>query len=113
MVREARGGMRPTHNGVSQPVLESGPDVDTDPGLSRPKVRGARGAECTTPRHPPTVRLGLRRCALGTTSANVSRPGVHHKAIPCAARCQSATGKLLMHLRAETTPRRFSPDYSW
>src|SRR5437762_356724 len=93
--RERRGweGGR-TLIGVCQPVTQSGPDVDTNPGLSPPKERGARGAECSTPRRPPTTRLTFRRCAMDTTSANVAGLDVHHKTIQCAVR-QTATGKLL------------------
>ena len=35
---EAPSGQRPTHTGATEPVLESGPDVDTYPGLWLPAV---------------------------------------------------------------------------
>ena len=33
MALEVPSGQRPTHTGAYEPVLESGPDVDTYPGL--------------------------------------------------------------------------------
>ena len=36
--RRLPSGPRPTHTGACEPVLESGPDVDTYPGLLLPAV---------------------------------------------------------------------------
>jgi hypothetical protein len=38
MALEAPPGQRPKHTGVFEPVAESGPDVDTYPGLLSPTV---------------------------------------------------------------------------
>ena len=38
MALEVPSGQRSTHTGASEPVLESGPDVDPYPGLLSPAV---------------------------------------------------------------------------
>src|SRR5438034_2554661 len=98
-------GQRPTHTGACEPVLESGPDVDTYPGLLPPTV-GEHAEQNVTLLDVPRRRASFRRCAMDTLFDRVAGLDVHLKGIQCAVRSRQESGKLLTQVRSFGTMTR-------